>query len=139
MEIPQLAIFGAPIPESMGRCADLYHDVRELRLAVDKQAKALKARESELAEHMINGLSSSDDTGAAGLRYRVQITKVVKYTLAAGDGWNALCAYVQQSGRFDLLQKRLSETAVKDIDEQTAMLPPGVERIKVPDISITKI
>lgn len=139
MEIPELAVLGAPIPEAMGRCADLYHDVRELRLAVDKQAAAIKARENELAEHMINNLSSSDDTGAAGLRYRVQITKVTKYTLTAGEGWNALCAYVQQSGRFDLLQKRISESAIKDIDEQTTMLPPGVERLKVPTISITKI
>lgn len=126
---------GAPLPESVGRCADLYAQVRELRLAMDKEVAAIKARESEIREHIINSLSKSDDTGAAGLRYRAQI---VMKALPKLSDWDAFTAYVQQSGRFDLVQKRLSDKAVTDMWAENEQVP-GVERIRVPEVSITKI
>ena len=126
---------GGVMPRSMGRCADLYSDVRSLRLAMEKEVEAIKAREHEIREHIIANLSKSDDTGAAGLRYRAQI--VVKDVPRAVD-WPAVHKYIQKSGRFDLLQKRLGEKAVMDMAEQGEAIP-GIEVVKVPDVSITKI
>jgi hypothetical protein len=126
---------GGPIPPTMGRVADLYNDVRQHRLAMEKEVEPVRARETELREYLIANLSKSADTGAAGLRYRAQI--VSKDVPRAMD-WPAVHAFIQKSGRFDLLQKRLGETAVKDMvaDGQTI---PGIEMVKVPDVSITKI
>lgn len=126
---------GGPIPQSIGRTADLYSDVRALRLTMEKEVEKVQAREKELREYIIANLSKSDDTGAAGLRYRAQI--VSKDVPRAMD-WAKVHAYIQKTGRFDLLQKRLGEKAVMDMAEQKELIP-GIEIVKVPDVSITKI
>ena len=132
-------VVGSTLPSSIGRCADLYHEVRELRLAMDKEVAAVKARESEIKQHIIDTLSKSDDTGAAGLKYRAQVTTKEEYNIA---DWSALTGYILENDRFDLLQKRLSKEAVRDViaamkDEGKAL--PGVATVLVPDVSITKV
>lgn len=123
------------IPESMGRCADLYHDVRELRLAMEKEVEPVKAFEAKIKQHIIDNLSKSEDTGASGLRYRAQITQKVKPSVA---DWPAFHSYVQSTGRFDLLQKRASDTAITAMWGEGEDVP-GVERFNAIDVSITKI
>lgn len=126
---------GAPMPKSIGLCADLYHETRSLRLAMEKETEAVKARESEIKEHIIENLSKSDDTGAAGLKYRAQIVVKVQPKLA---DWALFTKAVQESGRFDLIQRRLSEAAVAALWAD-GFAVPGVEKINVPTVSITKI
>lgn len=123
------------VPESIGRCADLYSDVRGLRLAMEKEVEDVKAFETKVKQHIIDNLSKSDDTGAAGLKYRAQI--VLKPTPRVAD-WPTFHDYIQKSGRFDLLQKRVSDTAVKAMWEENDAVP-GVERFNAVDVSITKI
>jgi len=124
-----------PIPESIGRCADLYHDVRELRLAMEKEVEPVKSFETRLKQHIIDNLSKSEDTGAAGMRYRAQITMKVK---PAVSDWQAFHGYVQSTGRFDLLQKRASDTAISAMWNEGEEVP-GVEKFNAVDVSITKV
>lgn len=126
---------GGPIPRSIGRVADLYSDVRALRLSMEKEVERVKARETELREYIIANLSKSDDTGAAGLRYRAQVRTEVKPQIA---DWAALTGYILNNDRFDLLQKRLGEKAVADLWE-SGVAVPGVAKVNVPKLSITKI
>lgn len=129
------------MPTSMGRCADLYHDVRDLRLLMEKEVEKIKARETEVQEHLIANLSKGADTGAAGLRYRAQIVNkdIVKVSDERG-GWQALWAYIAKHNRFDFLQKRLGEKAVAEwMETNVGQLLPGTETMKVPTVSITKI
>lgn len=124
-------------PQSIGRCADLYHDLRDVRLMADKLAAALKKIESSAQNHIIDNLSKSDDTGAAGLRYRAQITVKTRPRIAQ-DGWPQMHAYIQTTGRFDLLQKRLSDGAVMEMVE-AGETPPGIETFDDVGVSVTKI
>jgi hypothetical protein len=131
------------LPVSMGRCADLYHDVRELRLAMEKEVAEVAAFESEMRQHIIENLSKSEDTGAAGLKYRAQIvTKTVPKIRTDEEnpnvGWPQFWDYVAKNMRFDLMQKRFADKAIKDMWEAGETVP-GVEPMKVPDVSITKI
>lgn len=129
---------GGPLPPSIGRCADLYSDVRALRLAMEKEVEAVKAREHQIREHIISNLSKTaqdGDSGASGLRYRAQI--VTKEVPRAMD-WPKIHAYIAKNNRFDLLQKRLGEKAVMDMIEDKQSIP-GIEVVIVPDVSITKI
>lgn len=127
---------GAPLPKALGRCADLYHEVRSVRLAMEKEVEAVKARESEIKEHIIANLSKSDDTGAAGLRYRAQIITKTKFVVKE---WPVLFSWIRKHDRFDMLQKRISDTAVADFVEEEKRLLPGTERVQVPELSVTKI
>lgn len=126
---------GSELPKNLGECADLYAEVRELRLAMQKHTDAMKERESEIREHIISNLSKREETGAAGRRYRAQI---VLKTVPTIKDWNVLTNYVRESGRFDLLQKRVSDTAVKDLWEEGNEVP-GVEKFQNVEVSITKI
>jgi len=126
---------GGPLPKSVGRCADLYSEVRGLRLQMDKEVDAVKTREAEIREHIINNLSKSDDSGAAGLKYRAQI--VMKDVPRVTD-WTKLWAFIAKNNRFDLLQKRLGEKACSDMME-AGETPPGTELMHIPEVSITKI
>lgn len=127
---------GAPLPASVGRCADLYNDVRALRLAMEKEVEPIHALETRIREDIIARLSKSDDTGAAGLRYRAQI--VTKRTTRVLE-WPVIWSWIRKNDRFDMLQKRLSEKAVADWQEQEQRVLPGCEVVNVPDVSITKI
>jgi hypothetical protein len=134
------------IPESIGRCADLYHDVRDLRLAMAKEVEEVEAFERRVKQHIIDNLSKSEDSGAAGLRYRAQrVEKEVPRVVAIVDGdedtaagWQRFWDYVAKTRRFDLIQKRLADKAVKEMWEAGEVIP-GVERFKSVDVSITKI
>jgi hypothetical protein len=131
------------MPESIGRCADMFRDVRELRLAMAKEVEAVEAFERKVKAHIIDNLSKSSDTGAAGLRFRAQIVnKIVPKIMVDEDdprvGWPQFWAYVVANSRFDLVQKRLADRAIKDMWEAGEVVP-GVEEMKVPDVSITKI
>ena len=132
--------FGAPMPNSLGGAVDLYHDLRELRLMQENLAETTKRRETEVQDHIINNLSKSaaegGNTGVAGQRYRAQI--VVKEKFNAID-WGILHSWIRKNDRFDMLQKRLSDTAVKDFVDQEQRLLPGTERVNVPTVSVTKI
>lgn len=130
---------GSPMPKSLGRCADFLHDVRELRLLMDKDVAKIKARETEIQEHIINNLSSSLDTGAAGLKYRAQVVKeTVPQVSEEKGGWAAVWKFIAKNNRFDLLQKRLGEKAITDMWAQGEEVP-GVAKVHVPKLSITKI
>lgn len=126
---------GHPMPPSIGLRADEYHDVREVRLMMEKEVEGVKARENELRESIIADLSKSADTGAAGLRYRAQIVMEAKPKI---EDWAKLCKFVAEQGRFELLQKRLGEKAVEEIWD-AGYAVPGVEKMRVPEVSITKI
>ena len=128
-------VTGNPLPESIGACADLYSEVRALRLAMDKEVKEVKARETEIQNYIIDNLSKSDDTGAAGLRYRAQIkTKEVPTV----EDWPSFYAHIQETGSFDLLGKSLGKKAV---EERLAAgdAVPGVGTFQSVSVSITKL
>jgi hypothetical protein len=129
---------GGPMPVSIGRCADLYHDVREMRLAMEKEVAALQARETEIHEHILANLSKSDDTGAAGLRYRAQVVVKPKVRLLA-DQWGGFTSWMNKNNRFDMIQRRLNDKAALDYVAETGQVLPYWERLQIPSLSVTKI
>jgi hypothetical protein len=126
---------GAPMPSSIGLCADEYHRVRELRLAMQKETDAVKAREDEIETHIINNLSAGTDTGAAGLLYRAQIKS--KTVPKIGD-WSEFTFDIWNTKRFDLIQKRASIAAIEEMWSAGETVP-GIDKVHLKTVSITKI
>lgn len=127
---------GGPMPKDIGRCADLYADVRELRLAMEKEVAEVKKRENEIKDHIIENLDKTEDTGAMGLSYSARV--VTKPVPKIGD-WGVFTSWIRKNDRFDMLQKRLSEKAVKDFWEEEDRDVPGVEKFNHVDLSIRKL
>lgn len=126
---------GTQLPVGIGPKADEYMAVREHRLAMEKAARSVKDRETELHNSIMDALAESTETGGFGQLYRVN--RVEKDVTNVKD-WDAFWAYVQKTGNFNLMQKRLNDKAAREMFEDGQEVP-GVEQGKIETLSFGKI
>lgn len=123
------------LPSTPAACADLLFVTREQRLDLQRRLDKMAELESALKEWFIENLPRSDASGIAGKIARVQIkanpTPVV-------DDWDKFYAYVKRHNAFELLQRRLNETAVKERWEDKKQVP-GVGVFQAKKVSCTKL
>ena len=122
-------------PKAMGACADKLYEIRQKRLAMQKEVDEVEAEEKALKEYIINTLPKSEASGVAGKVARV--TVVTKDVPQVKD-WDAFYKYVSRTKSFDLLQRRLSDAAVKERWENKKDIP-GVEAFTVVSVSLNKV
>lgn len=128
-------------PRSLAVCADLLYTLQQERYALQKSVDALEVKEGVLRKHLIEKLPKSDATGVAGKVARVNIE--VKTTVKVID-WDAYYANIVKDYKklgpaaFTLLQKRVGDSAVKDMWEAGKAVP-GAEPYRVPVVSIHKV
>lgn len=123
------------IPKTLAACADLYYMKRESRREMQRQVDELEVDEKKLKEHLINNLPKSDASGVAGKLCRVSV--VSKLVPQLKDD-SLFFPFVKKSGRFDLLQRRLSESAIQELWESGKKVP-GVEAFNVVTLSVNKL
>ena len=122
-------------PKQMGACADRLFELREKRLEEQKKVDAIESEEKAIKEHIIQNLPKSEASGVAGKLARVTvITKAIPQV----KDWESFYKHIKKTGDFDLLQKRLTETAVKERWENGKKIP-GVESFNVVTLSINKV
>lgn len=126
------------LPKSMGACADLLFNVKSARLAMDKKVQELKAEETRITNHIIDNLSKREETGAAGKHHRVQVMRKKKYRVDPTK-WDKFFDWVGKNKRFDLIQKRISDDAIKATVEEGKKRIPGVEPFDYVTVSLTKV
>lgn len=122
-------------PKALGACADKLFELRNKRLAMQKEVDAVAAEETALKNHIIENLPKSEASGVAGKLARV--TVVTKQIPQVKD-WDAFYKYVKKTGSFDLMQKRLTDAAIKERWEAGKEIP-GVEHFNVVSVSINKV
>lgn len=121
-------------PKSMGACADLLYKLRSERLALDKEASAAKEVEQALIEHIINTMPK-DDAGGVGKTHMVRVVTKQKPQI---KDWEVFYAYVSKNKAFELLQRRISDTAIQErLDDGKKV--PGVEMFNAVTVSLTKV
>ena len=127
------------LPKTLAACADLLYKTREARYLLQRQAEGLEALETQLKERFIMELPKSLASGIAGRTARVQLsTKLVPRITEDNGGWPKFYKYVAANQRFDLLQRRLSEGAIKTMWEEGEEVP-GVEQYGIVQVSCTAI
>lgn len=127
----------AALPKTLGACADEMYQTRAARLALQKEVAELEKRESILKNHIIDTMPKSDG-GAVGKLVRVTIVSKVR---AQAKDWEAFWEYVwknRKKGATALVQRRLSEAAVKEIWDSGKEIP-GVESFTTLDLSVNKL
>lgn len=122
------------IPKSPAACADLLYETREARYALQNKIKKMEELESALNEFFVNKLPK-DSTGIAGKVARVQINPVTKPVV---EDWDKFYKHIKKSGAFDLMQRRVSKTAVQERWDNKEQVP-GVGRLNVKKVSCTKL
>jgi hypothetical protein len=136
---------GKPVIRSKKLAAqvDAFYAHRERRIAfarevkkADDEAKAIKAAEDELAKRIARALrkqlGGSKISGDVG-------------TFSPGTGrvftvtdWEAFYEHIAKEDAFELLQKRIGEGAMKELDAK-GELPPGVKGDDIFTYSLTKV
>lgn len=123
------------LPKNLAECADALYVTRGVRLELAKQVEELEKREKQLREKLINELPKSKSTGIAGKLARASVYSEPVPTV---KDWDKLWSYIQKTGHFDLLHKRLAADAVKSRWENKETVP-GVERFNVVKVSLEKV
>jgi hypothetical protein len=135
------------LPKSLGACVDLYHTMRQKRLAANKDVEAMKAQETEVSNYIIDNVSKKEEGGAVGTTHKAI---VVTDTIYQVEDWDKFYAHLKKTGEFDLLNRALNQAAVKArVEEQVRpsgkkgetwkpKLPPGVKTFNALKLSVTK-
>ncbi len=122
------------LPKTMGACADLLFTTREARLKLQKEVDELAKTEAAVREHIINNLPKTD-TGASGKLARVSV--VTKQVPQVKD-WDKFYAFVKKTGQFDLVQRRLADTAIRERWDNGKEVP-GVEAFGAVSVSLNRL
>jgi len=122
-------------PKALGACADLLFTLKAKRLAAQKAVDAIEVEEKALKEHLIQNLPKSEASGVAGKLARVTVTKK---TIAQVKDWDKFYAYIAKTKQWELMQRRVSDTAILERWERKVKVP-GVEPFQVPTISMNKL
>jgi hypothetical protein len=122
------------LPKTAAKVADLLYKTREERYAINKQAEEKEEIEKACRDFLIANLPKGDASGVAGAIARVSIE--VKEIPQVSD-WPALQAYIKKNDAFDLLQRRLSDTAVQARWDDKKKVP-GVIKFTTRKVSCVK-
>ena len=119
---------------NLGILIDSLYATRQQRLDITKQVDALKSMEVELRGQILGILESTGLAKASGQMATCGITTKVEPIVT---DWDAVHSWIRINNRFDLLQKRISAPAWRDLQADDTLVP-GTEPTVVTDLSLTK-
>lgn len=123
------------LPKTQAACADLLYTTREERLQLQRAVDKLQERETALKEFFIATLPKNEATGIAG---RVAVVQLSTSPVPVVEDWDKFYAFVKKTNAFQFLQRRVSDSAVKDFWDNKKQVP-GVGRFNAVKVSCTKI
>lgn len=119
------------LPKEVAKLADDWWSARAKRLASKKKTDALEEIERALKGKLTAALEQEKITSIGGKKVLVTLKDVKKP--AVGD-WSKLYDYIRETDSFDLLQKRLLESAVAARWEEDQEVP-GVYAMELKELS----
>ena len=123
------------MPKSIGACIDLLYETRQKRLDGQKAVDAVALQEREIEDHILKQFEKVELSGAKGGIAQVSIKQTVVYNIS---DWDAVFSYATKHNAPDLLQKRLSSTAIRDRLDNGEEIP-GIESFTKIGLSLTKV
>jgi len=123
------------IPKKLAQAADMLYTKRLERLALQKQVDEIAKQEGLLREHLINNLPKSAAQGVSG---QVASARIETKDIPQVSDWPKFYAYIIKEKAFDLLQRRVNETAIQErLDAKKKV--PGITIFKAVKVSSTKV
>jgi predicted transcriptional regulator len=108
--------------ENMDDLLSELHNVRLQLRELQEQEKALKSTKNELEARIVTNLENQGIEQVANDKATVSIKKEIVPTV---ENWDAFQAYIAETGMFELMQKRASATAYREL-QQMGQEVPGV-------------
>lgn len=122
------------VSAKLGSKIDALYSRRQERLAKQRELDALKAKEEAAEQEVLALLDTAKLSKAAG---KVASVSVAPKTVGQvePERWNDVYAYIKKHGAFDLLQRRLNNTAYRERIEAGENIP-GTKSVTVLDLSV---
>lgn len=118
----------------LGGLIDLLYATRVKRLEAEKEIKALKTSEVAYRVRIKQMLDAASLEAGSG---KLATTSVCYTTEPTAKDWPSIYSYIVENDAFDMLQRRLSATAVRDRWNEGIIIP-GIDKFDSWDLSLTK-
>jgi hypothetical protein len=118
----------------LGELIDSLYSMRTLRLDTQKTVDALKAQETEMRAQILDQLDAVGMAKASGYFATCGVKESIE---PVPEDWEMIHAYIRENNRFDLVQKRLSAPAWRELRD-SGLLVPGTSAVTVRDLSLAK-
>lgn len=116
--------------EELSALVKEFNDVRDARLALDRQAKELKGEENELKARLAAAIKEAGLSKVANVKYQRKLRPHV-------TDWESFRAHIVATDGWDLLERRPGVAACNARWEDNIHIP-GVEQFPVDDLSVGK-
>jgi hypothetical protein len=120
--------------KDLGETIDALYSLRQVRLQKQKEIDEMKAKEMEFRQIIIGMLETAGLAKASGFAATAGIKTTVEPLVT---DWDPVFDYIRKENKFELIQKRISAPAWRELKE-SGILVPGTEPNEVVDISLTK-
>ena len=121
--------------QELALLVDQFDQVRSDRLDADKLSSTLKKQETQLKTQIIDHLQAEGVDVIGGTTLTVTLTRKSKPN---AQDWGEIYGYILETREFDILHRRLTETAIKARWEDGLNIP-GVTEIEVLDLSLSHV
>lgn len=127
------------IPKKIGEIVDLKYQLRAKRHALQNQIKEISAHETALEQHLFKAFDNADIEGARGKLASASLSPrdVPVFDQNDPKADEKFFKYLQKTGEFDLLQRRLSSTAFEERWARGVKIP-GIKKFQLVKLSVTK-
>ncbi|MCK5616845.1 hypothetical protein KAR91_84065 [Candidatus Pacearchaeota archaeon] len=122
------------LPKTLGGCADKLFKIKTEKAELSRKVKDLEGLEKAIKERLIQELPKDKAEGVIGKLARATIKQK---NVASVKNWESFYKFILKTKDFSLMQKRVSDAAVKERWEDGKKVP-GVEAFNVISVSITK-
>ena len=120
--------------KELSALVDEYYEARNARLSKQRETDNLAEIESDLKRSLIEIMRTQAVSTVGGIQAVVTLRSKPK---PIASDWSKVYEFIRDNDAFDLLQKRLNETAVK-LRWEDEMQIPGISTFVVDELSISK-
>jgi len=118
----------------LGSGIDRLYELRSSRLELQREVDELKSKETEQREAILNCLALAGLSKASG---GLATASIKRSTIPVVTDWEQVHNYIRRENRFDLLQKRISVIAWRELYQDDVLIP-GTDAVEDEDLSLTK-
>lgn len=124
----------AEIPGTLGECADRLYEIKQEIRPLSKAIEDLETERKAIEAHIIAELPKSNAEGVTGHAAHV---RVVTEDMPTPKNWDEIRKFIVDNAAWELIQRRLSNAAIKD-RWAAGEVVPGVEPYTVVKVALTK-
>lgn len=121
-------------PKTLGACVDKLYEMREKRLKLAAEVEKMQGQEYELREHILTMMNEQDMEKATGKLASASMKPTI---VARVQDWDVFYEYIRKNKAFFLLQRRVNDSAYREILENNKTVP-GVESARVVGLNLNK-